>query len=303
MRASGGAVLLVSHELDEVLALADRVLVLMGGTIVGDLDSGRGRPRLDRRADDDRAGPSVTAAVVTVRGAPRQRGAMIGALLPLAAAIVVGSLVVAWAGASPVEFFRLLAREAFSGDRPPRRHRRLGDAAHHHRHRHPHRLQGRSVQHRRRGIVHRRDVHGGDRRRQHRPPRTGPDRPRHGRGERRRRRGRMGAGVAQGAARSRRGRRHADGQLRRGGRRQLAAQRLLPRPGHRQRLVGDGRRADADSPASSTARSSPSPSSSPSCSSPPRSGGCRAPRSATSCAWSAPTRASPAPRASTSPAS
>ena len=38
MRASGGAVLLVSHELDEVLALADRVLVLMGGRIVGHLD-------------------------------------------------------------------------------------------------------------------------------------------------------------------------------------------------------------------------------------------------------------------------
>jgi ABC-type uncharacterized transport system permease subunit len=40
---------------------------------------------------------------------------MVSALLPLAAAIAVGSLVVAWAGASPVEFFRLLAREAFSG--------------------------------------------------------------------------------------------------------------------------------------------------------------------------------------------
>jgi general nucleoside transport system permease protein len=57
----------------------------------------------------------MTAAVVTVRGAPRQRGAMVTALLPLAAAIAVGSLVVAWAGASPVEFFRLLGREAFSG--------------------------------------------------------------------------------------------------------------------------------------------------------------------------------------------
>ena len=57
----------------------------------------------------------MTAAVVTVRGAPRQRGALVSALLPLAAAIAVGSLVVAWAGASPVEFFRLLGREAFSG--------------------------------------------------------------------------------------------------------------------------------------------------------------------------------------------
>ena len=57
----------------------------------------------------------MTAAVVTVRGAPRQRGAIVTALLPLAAAIAVGSLVVAWAGASPGEFFRLLGREAFSG--------------------------------------------------------------------------------------------------------------------------------------------------------------------------------------------
>jgi len=57
----------------------------------------------------------VTAAVVTVRGAPRQRGAIASALLPIVAAIVVGGAVVAWAGASPVEFFRLLVQEAFSG--------------------------------------------------------------------------------------------------------------------------------------------------------------------------------------------
>ena len=38
VRAAGGAILLVSHELDEVLALADRVLVLMSGSIVGRLD-------------------------------------------------------------------------------------------------------------------------------------------------------------------------------------------------------------------------------------------------------------------------
>ena len=57
----------------------------------------------------------MTAAVVSVRGAPRQRGAIVGALLPVVAAIVVGGAVVAWAGASPVEFFRLLVKEAFGG--------------------------------------------------------------------------------------------------------------------------------------------------------------------------------------------
>jgi simple sugar transport system ATP-binding protein len=40
VRDGGGAVLLVSHELDEVLALADRVLVLLSGRIVGRLDRG-----------------------------------------------------------------------------------------------------------------------------------------------------------------------------------------------------------------------------------------------------------------------
>jgi simple sugar transport system ATP-binding protein len=37
MRHAGGAVLLVSSELDEVLALADRVIVMCGGRITGEL--------------------------------------------------------------------------------------------------------------------------------------------------------------------------------------------------------------------------------------------------------------------------
>jgi simple sugar transport system ATP-binding protein len=37
MRDAGGAVLVVSSELDEVLALADRVLVMNAGAIVGEL--------------------------------------------------------------------------------------------------------------------------------------------------------------------------------------------------------------------------------------------------------------------------
>jgi general nucleoside transport system ATP-binding protein len=37
MRDAGGAVLVVSSELDEILALADRVLVMGAGRITGDL--------------------------------------------------------------------------------------------------------------------------------------------------------------------------------------------------------------------------------------------------------------------------
>jgi len=37
MRDAGGALLVVSSELDEILALADRVLVMNGGRIVGEL--------------------------------------------------------------------------------------------------------------------------------------------------------------------------------------------------------------------------------------------------------------------------
>jgi simple sugar transport system ATP-binding protein len=37
MRDAGGAVLLVSSELDEILALADRILVMHDGRVVGDV--------------------------------------------------------------------------------------------------------------------------------------------------------------------------------------------------------------------------------------------------------------------------
>jgi simple sugar transport system ATP-binding protein len=39
MRDAGGAILLVSSELDEILALADRVIVMGGGRIIGELAS------------------------------------------------------------------------------------------------------------------------------------------------------------------------------------------------------------------------------------------------------------------------
>ena len=63
LRDAGVAVLVVSTELDEVMALADRVLVMFGGRIVADLDRAddepqRGRPvhgRRTRNGDGRRA--------------------------------------------------------------------------------------------------------------------------------------------------------------------------------------------------------------------------------------------------------
>ncbi len=42
-RAAGAGILLVSVELEEVMALADRILVMCGGRIVGELDAADGR--------------------------------------------------------------------------------------------------------------------------------------------------------------------------------------------------------------------------------------------------------------------
>ena len=47
-RDAGNAVLLVSVELDEILALADRILVMFGGQIVGEVE--RAVPRSARSA-------------------------------------------------------------------------------------------------------------------------------------------------------------------------------------------------------------------------------------------------------------
>ena len=44
VRSSGIAVLLISEDLDEILALADRILVMHAGRIVGEIDNGAGAP-------------------------------------------------------------------------------------------------------------------------------------------------------------------------------------------------------------------------------------------------------------------
>lgn len=57
----------------------------------------------------------MTSTATRARRAPLDEGVVIGALLPLLAAVAVGSLAVALSGSSPLEFFTLLGREAFVG--------------------------------------------------------------------------------------------------------------------------------------------------------------------------------------------
>ena len=46
MRESGSAVLLVSVELDEIMSLSDRILVMFEGRIVGEVPAGEANERL-----------------------------------------------------------------------------------------------------------------------------------------------------------------------------------------------------------------------------------------------------------------
>ena len=52
MRDEGHAVLLVSTELDEILALSDRILVMYEGRIAGEVAAGRRQSRAAGRSDD-----------------------------------------------------------------------------------------------------------------------------------------------------------------------------------------------------------------------------------------------------------
>ena len=59
LRDAGCAVLLVSAELEEVTALADRLMVIYDGRIVGEVDPARSNERRDR-IDDDRGSVRCT---------------------------------------------------------------------------------------------------------------------------------------------------------------------------------------------------------------------------------------------------
>ena len=71
-RAAGAAILLISEDLDEILALADRVDVMYEGRIVGSFPADDGRYPRDRAADDRRP-TAATASRRTTAGGRRGR--------------------------------------------------------------------------------------------------------------------------------------------------------------------------------------------------------------------------------------
>jgi len=75
------AVLLVTHDVDEAIALADRVLVLAGGRIAKDLRVGLSRPRLSTYAGFYDLRVALLAALgVTLPTAPPSDDALVGSI-------------------------------------------------------------------------------------------------------------------------------------------------------------------------------------------------------------------------------
>ena len=82
MRDAGCAVLVVSVELDEILSLADRILVMFAGRIVGEVPAGA-RRRAHARPDDGQCGRARRHEAPHERGRVACRAGSISALLPL----------------------------------------------------------------------------------------------------------------------------------------------------------------------------------------------------------------------------
>ena len=105
-RERGAAVLLVSEDLDELLALADRLIVMYEGRIVGRLRR-RGRSRAARAADG-RPGRG-RGRVIAVRLEPRPAPSRWFGLILIPAAVAVTAVVtvgfVLAAGANPLDAY------------------------------------------------------------------------------------------------------------------------------------------------------------------------------------------------------
>ena len=108
-RDAGMAILLISTELDEVLALSDRILVLYEGRIAGERRAGEATAEeLGLMMGGRHAGA----------GARRMMRAVLAPLVGAAVGLVVGALIIAASGADPLAAYAALARGALGGPRP-----------------------------------------------------------------------------------------------------------------------------------------------------------------------------------------
>ena len=120
LRDAGKAVLLVSSELDEIMGLSDRILVMFGGAVVGELPAERGDRAGPRSGDGwrrraKRDPPRVVSTIATGPAAGLPRWAVLGLLplLNLLAAFAVSGLVVLLIGEDPWHVVRILLWGAF----------------------------------------------------------------------------------------------------------------------------------------------------------------------------------------------
>ena len=101
VRERGGGVLLVSEDLDELFALADRLVVLFSGRVDRRVGDGRRHGRVGRPADDrPRTGGGAVMLVARGRDSTWRVAAAIGVAVVITFLITVGPI--RGAGAEPV---------------------------------------------------------------------------------------------------------------------------------------------------------------------------------------------------------
>ena len=207
LREAGSGVLLVSEDLDELIGIADRIVVLSGGRLVGEVAAGRRDPRGARRADDRRHRGSTRHEVRAARPRAPLAGPGRRRRRRRCSRCVLTAGPIRLAGAAPVAAFERYLITPLTTANGMRRGAARRHPAAVHRAGRGRGLPGRLLQHRRRGAVPRRGD-GDDRRR----PARLPDLPAVAAlpvGAGRRRAGRGGVGVPAGvpapAVRHRRG--------------------------------------------------------------------------------------------------
>ena len=120
MRDAGKAVLLVSSELDEIMGLSDRILVMFGGAVVGEFPAERATERtlgllMAGCRHRERGHPRVVSTVASgpAAGLPRWAVLVLLPVLNVLVAFAVSGLIVLLIGESPWDAVRILVWGAF----------------------------------------------------------------------------------------------------------------------------------------------------------------------------------------------